>query len=58
MEETGREHLRQEQHPVASTSSGGSGPLAALAHLGWVVVVQRALSRHLPLHQALYWFWG
>lgn len=58
MEETGREHLREEQHPVASTYPGGSGPLAALARLGWELVVQRALSRHLPLHQALYWFGG
>lgn len=58
MEETGRERLREEYCPIASTSPGGSGPLAALAHLGWEIVVQRALSRHLPLHQALYWFWG
>lgn len=28
---------------MASTSLGGSGPLAALAHLGWEVVVQCAL---------------
>ena len=34
MEETGREHLREKYHPIASTSPGGSGPLAALAHLG------------------------
>lgn len=50
MGETGREHLREEYHPVASTSPSGSGPLAALAHWGWAVVVQRALSRHTFLY--------
>lgn len=48
----------KEYHPVASTSMGGSGPLAALAHLGWAVVIQRALSKRPPLHQVFYWVWG